>query len=363
MNINEKRANLLKNLRKEKKKTQEEMAKDLHYSSKVISSWESGIRFPSDLEDLTKLANYFDISYEELINGERKDKDNISIEEERIKKKYNKIYKKNKKKWIISITILISIIGILLLVYFVFIRNSVNLYSIYYYDNDIEISNNYLLTNKKEDRLIFNKIKSLNNKEINFYEIYTLKNNEKNIIYRNINDNVTAVEQKGYKFYNLIDVVNNDIYMTIYYIDNSTKDVKLNIEKEYSNDKIFYKRVLEVAEKEEEKEELSCNDYFKENYVYNMGTYDKELEYGTVVYFPDNSISLIGNYNSDFSYFSYHFGTEIIGYSIDNVESEYKENGEISLENYSIEKDCLKETCKAKEDWVAYINYLKNKCE
>jgi len=367
MNINEKRANLLKNLRKEKKKTQEEMAKDLHYSSKVISSWESGIRFPSDLEDLTKLANYFDISYEELINGERKDKDTLSIEEERIKSKYDNKYKDKEKKFVLVISLLIIIICILLLIYFIiyfiFIRNSVNLYSIYYYDNDIEISNNYLLTSKKEDRLIFSEIKSLNNKEINFYEIYTLVNNEKNIIYRNVNDNVTAVEQKGYKFYNLIDMVDNDIYITIYYIDNSTKDVKLNMKKEYSNDKIFYKKVKEVAEPEEEKEELSCNDYFKENYVYNMGTYDKELEYGTGVYFPDSSISIVTCYNKESFYFSYHFNNDKIFYDLYNEENEYKEYGWADLENYSAEKDCLKETCKTKEDWVSYINYLKNKCE
>jgi len=349
-------------LREEKGLTQQELSKELHYSSKVISRWENGISFPSDLEDLTKLANYFDISYEELINGERKDKDTLSIEEERIKSKYDKIYKKKKKKRIIILSLLIIIICILLLIYFIFIRNSINLYSIYYYDNDIEISNNYLLTNKKEDRLIFSKIKSLNNKEINFYEIYTLENNEKNIIYRKINDNVTAVEQKGYKFYNLIDMVNNDIYITIYYIDNSTKDVKLNIEKEYSNDKIFYKKVKEVAEPEEEKEELSCNDYFKENYVYNMGTYDKELEYGTVVYNVDLSINIFSSINDNqFSSFIYYFKSNYIFY--DTNENDFIEEGKINLENYAVKKDCLKETCKAKEDWVSYINYLKNKCE
>lgn len=57
----------LKNLRSFKKLTQKDLAKKLNVSFKTISHWESGYSQPS-LELLTMLKNFFDTTYEDLLD-------------------------------------------------------------------------------------------------------------------------------------------------------------------------------------------------------------------------------------------------------------------------------------------------------
>lgn len=61
----------LKSLRKEKEKTQEEIADLFGVSSRSVSRWENGNTLP-DLSILVELADYYDVDIRELIDGERK---------------------------------------------------------------------------------------------------------------------------------------------------------------------------------------------------------------------------------------------------------------------------------------------------
>lgn len=65
-----KTADLILVLRKEKGLTQQELGDILGVSSKSISKYERGICLPSD-EVLLKMTSFFNISLEELLNGER----------------------------------------------------------------------------------------------------------------------------------------------------------------------------------------------------------------------------------------------------------------------------------------------------
>lgn len=60
-------SNNLMKLRKEKKVTQEVLAEYLSVSRQTISNWESGITTPN-IEQLTKLSNYYNVSVDELLN-------------------------------------------------------------------------------------------------------------------------------------------------------------------------------------------------------------------------------------------------------------------------------------------------------
>ena len=62
---------LLKTLRKEKGITQEQFAEHLGVSNRTISRWETGNNMP-DISLLVEIADYFDVSILEIINGERK---------------------------------------------------------------------------------------------------------------------------------------------------------------------------------------------------------------------------------------------------------------------------------------------------
>jgi len=61
----------LKELRKEKGLTQEQLAEDLNTSNRSVSRWETGSNMP-DLGMLITLAEYYDVEVREIIDGERK---------------------------------------------------------------------------------------------------------------------------------------------------------------------------------------------------------------------------------------------------------------------------------------------------
>ena len=59
----------LKELRKEKGITQEQMAEELGVSGRTISRWETGSNMP-DIGMLVEIAEFYDVSIPEIINGE-----------------------------------------------------------------------------------------------------------------------------------------------------------------------------------------------------------------------------------------------------------------------------------------------------
>lgn len=73
----------IRTLRKEKGLTQEQMAEDFYVSGKTVSRWETGAILP-DLMTLQSIADYFQVSLQELIDGRRIRK-GVQIMEETIR--------------------------------------------------------------------------------------------------------------------------------------------------------------------------------------------------------------------------------------------------------------------------------------
>lgn len=61
----------LKELRKEKNLTQEQLAEKLNVSGRTVSRWETGSNMP-DISLLVELAEFYEVSIPEIIDGERK---------------------------------------------------------------------------------------------------------------------------------------------------------------------------------------------------------------------------------------------------------------------------------------------------
>ena len=61
----------LKELRKEKDITQEQLAEKIKVSGRTVSRWETGSNMP-DISLLADLADFYDVSISEIIDGERK---------------------------------------------------------------------------------------------------------------------------------------------------------------------------------------------------------------------------------------------------------------------------------------------------
>lgn len=60
----------MKELRREKGFTQEQLAEQFGVSRRTVSRWETGSNLP-DLDILIKMSDYFDVSLRELLDGER----------------------------------------------------------------------------------------------------------------------------------------------------------------------------------------------------------------------------------------------------------------------------------------------------
>lgn len=66
-----KTGDFLKQLRKEKNMTQEQLAEKFYVSGRTVSRWETGSNMP-DLGILVELADFYDVDIREIIDGERK---------------------------------------------------------------------------------------------------------------------------------------------------------------------------------------------------------------------------------------------------------------------------------------------------
>ena len=105
--------NFLKELRKEKGITQAQLAETLNDSARTVSRWETGSNMP-DISILVDIADYYDISIPEIINGERKSE--IMNEEERKIAKTMSDYATTEKEKIFKEMKIQSIMGVCALV-------------------------------------------------------------------------------------------------------------------------------------------------------------------------------------------------------------------------------------------------------
>lgn len=75
----------LKQLRKDKELTQEQLAERFGVSSRTVSRWETGSNMP-DVDVLIELADFYDVDVREIIDGERKSEKMENEEKDTLKK-------------------------------------------------------------------------------------------------------------------------------------------------------------------------------------------------------------------------------------------------------------------------------------
>ena len=105
----------LKDLRKEKGITQEQLAEKLGVSGRTISRWETGNNMP-DISLLVEIAEFFDVSIPEIIKGERKSED-MKEETKEVAETMSDYAKAEKEQLVKSIRNM-SIIGLAALLFF-----------------------------------------------------------------------------------------------------------------------------------------------------------------------------------------------------------------------------------------------------
>lgn len=100
---------LLRELRAEKRLTQERLAEILNVSGRTVSRWETGSNMP-DISMLAVISEFYDISIPEIINGERKEK--YMDEKERSVAEAMSDYAAAEKKLLLKRARIISVVGL-----------------------------------------------------------------------------------------------------------------------------------------------------------------------------------------------------------------------------------------------------------
>ena len=103
----------LRELRKEKQLTQEQLAERFGVTNRSVSRWETGSNMP-DLSILVELADFYDVDIRDIIDGERKGEDVNNEEKERLQLVAD--YAENEKNILLMRLRIISIVGMVSLV-------------------------------------------------------------------------------------------------------------------------------------------------------------------------------------------------------------------------------------------------------
>lgn len=105
----EKTGNFISQLRKEKGLTQKQLADAIGVTDKAVSRWETAKNYP-DIELLEQIAHFFDVTVSELLEGKRIPKKNLADISENQVVEQIKNNKKNKKKYQLTIAVILCII-------------------------------------------------------------------------------------------------------------------------------------------------------------------------------------------------------------------------------------------------------------
>lgn len=108
-----KTGSFLRELRKEKQFTQEQLAEWFGVTSRSVSRWETGSNMP-DLSILVELADFYDVDIRDIIDGERKGEDVNKEEKERLQLVAD--YAENEKNTLLMRLRIISIVGLVSLI-------------------------------------------------------------------------------------------------------------------------------------------------------------------------------------------------------------------------------------------------------
>ena len=121
----EKIGKFISKCRKDKNITQEELAEKLGVTNKTVSRWENGVNMP-DYSVLKELCNILDIDVNELLSGEKDNKETIE-NLDMILKEYYKMKKQRDRNKIIAVVVAAILYPVLLVVITIFMLvNSYN---------------------------------------------------------------------------------------------------------------------------------------------------------------------------------------------------------------------------------------------
>lgn len=142
----------IKELRMEKGLSQEELAKALYVHRTTVNKWENDNVIPLN-DKLLLIADYFDISVDELLNGKRSDINTASSTRNNTIVELIKSKTRSQKLHIYSVLVILILILCFLAYYFISNYNSVKVYILYGENENIRTRDGLLFFSK--DKVYF----------------------------------------------------------------------------------------------------------------------------------------------------------------------------------------------------------------
>ncbi len=362
----EKIGSFIARLRKDAGLTQQELAEKIICTRESVAKWEKGIN-TINVETLTKIAELFDISINEILacsrrdNKTKKEVDNISAKlmhdnENKIKKMFKKF------------VLLISMLIILFLIYYFFqTYNSLYVYKIAGESNNFSTLDGIVIFSRNKSYLKLGTIKG--NRDYDYYELYYKdKKGKEKIIFRS-EDNDTLISIYGndeyFSFKDKNEILKST-YLKIQYGDKNDV-IKLNFQRDMVNSFSFFRKVNNISSIDQsnnnnvtnEDDILKIEKYVKENFSYNkeenlyiLNENNSQIKYSTIT----KTLEYY-NYNNDLTYiYEYSFIFKELKYLKQFIgKDEIEEIFTYSFEN----KKCIMGKCDNKA--VSSFDKLYNK--
>ncbi len=323
---NEKIGHFICKLRTEKKWTQEDLANKLFVDRTMVSKWERGVYIPST-EVLLNMQSLFNVSINEILYGERKDKKNneeidsipLSIIKEERRKKRKVIF--------ISLFIIFILLFLLLGYYFVNNYNSIKVYKISGENEDFILSDGLLVFSKEKSYLRIGNLESKSNNNVSSISLYYLKDDKEKIIFSGGKTNLDILHINEFDYdelfeYNDLKYIINNLKLKIIINNNEEKTLDLNLVKDYENNKLFNRYTRPISDSGAIDSKINIPRYIKQNFNYDREMYEY-IRYNNNVteeYFLNVDVYLITIKSNDYEekYFYYYSDDSISYYKFIN---------------------------------------------
>lgn len=262
----------IKELRMEKGLSQEELAKALYVHRTTVNKWENDNVIPLN-DKLLLIANYFDISVDELLNGKRSDINNASLTRNNTIIELIKSKTRSQRLHIYSVLVILILILCFLAYYFISNYNSVKVYILYGENENIRTRDGLLFFSKDKvyfrpgnfyddnDNLVNVDLIRLYYFDASGDEVILLTGASKNLI--------VELENSREAFINRLN--NNEKFYIDACYKNSCQKMELSYFNDFSNDNLINNKVENKSVKTDKKnyiknetdliEELIQNDF------------------------------------------------------------------------------------------------------
>ncbi len=232
-------------LRQEKNLSQSDLANLIPVTRQAVSRWEKGQSIP-DSSTLLIISKIFDVSINELLNGERFKKE----EPKKLEKialdmidKNNSQSKKFKRVLLFMVLIILLLSFSFLAYYFINSYNSITVYKIEGENKNFTMQNGIFISTKQKTYFRLGKLIYNNNIEVKNVRLYYKNGNKEETIFEDSDADILITDYYGYNEffpYEDINSIVKKLYLEINYNNNKVEILKLKVKKDFANDIFFY---------------------------------------------------------------------------------------------------------------------------